>query len=242
MVSSMTPLHCVWELTRLGIQNSPQDITALCEEAVRHAVYGVCVYPRFVPQAAALLKDTKLKIISVAGGFPDSQLPLDLKLQEVRYALKSGAQEIDCVLNVGEWLKGSPFAAVDEIKAIKDTMLQEHPHSMLKVILETCYLTEPQAQEASEMCLLAGADFIKTSTGKGPKGACLPKSRAILKALVDFAQNDPKKLKGFKAAGGIKSLADAKAFWELSAKAFKPLLDSQELGAEHFRIGASKFC
>lgn len=190
-------------------------------------VAAVCVYPTLVATAKNELKDTSIRVASVATGFPSGQLPLDLKIAEVQYALKQSADEIDMVISRGTFLMHDYKTVFTEIQEIKKVCGQK----TLKVILETGELeTLENIQLASDIAILAGADFIKTSTGKIPQGASLEAVYVMLQSI----KNSGKTI-GIKPSGGISSVEDALQYYHLIA---------QELGKKWlknslFRFGAS---
>ncbi|MDR1180477.1 MAG: deoxyribose-phosphate aldolase, partial [Bacteroidales bacterium] len=158
-------LSCI-DLTSLEGSDTVAKINELCDKASNYFVpktATVCVYPVFVKSAKARLFNSGVKVACVAGGFPSGQIPLAIKLQEVRYALQEGADEIDIVISRGKFLEGKHAVVFDEISAIKSLCKEV----ILKVILETGELhTANNILKASTIAIEAGADFIKTSTGK----------------------------------------------------------------------------
>ena len=170
---------------------TPADIEKLCKEALEYGFYSVCVNSGYVPLAAQLLKDTDTKVCTVVG-FPLGAMSTQAKLYETSVALTQGAQEIDMVLNVGLFLSGNVAKVLDEIALLK----QETGDRVLKVIIETCYLNDEQKRLASQVCVDAGADFVKTSTGFGTGGATLADVQLIKEVVGDRAK--------IKASGGIR--------------------------------------
>jgi deoxyribose-phosphate aldolase len=159
------------DLTTLEGSDTEKKIISLCNKAKGYKLKGkgipnvaaVCVYPPFVKIAKKNLEDTGIKVASVAGAFPSGQSPLFVKIEEVKYAINEGADEIDMVISRGKFLEGNYQEVFDEIAAIKDVCGDKH----LKVILETGELESlKNIRKASEIAINAGADFIKTSTGK----------------------------------------------------------------------------
>ena len=179
------------DYTLLKATATPADIEKLCKEALEYGFYSVCVNSGYVPLAAQLLKDTDTKVCTVVG-FPLGAMSTQAKLYETSVALTQGAQEIDMVLNVGLFLSGNVAKVLDEIALLK----QETVDRVLKVIIETCYLNDEQKRLASQVCVDAGADFVKTSTGFGTGGATLADVQLIKEVVGDRAK--------IKASGGIR--------------------------------------
>lgn len=179
------------DYTLLKATATPADIEKLCKEALEYGFYSVCVNSGYVPLAAQLLKDTDTKVCTVVG-FPLGAMSTQAKLYETSVALTQGAQEIDMVLNVGLFLSGNVAKVLEEIALLK----QETGDRVLKVIIETCYLNDEQKRLASQVCVDAGADFVKTSTGFGTGGATLADVQLIREIVGDRAK--------IKASGGIR--------------------------------------
>jgi len=179
------------DYTLLKATATPADIEKLCKEALEYGFYSVCVNSGYVPLAAQLLKDTDTKVCTVVG-FPLGAMSTQAKLYETSVALTQGAQEIDMVLNVGLFLSGNVAKVLEEIALLK----QETGDRVLKVIIETCYLNDEQKRLASQVCVDAGADFVKTSTGFGTGGATLADVQLIKEVVGDRAK--------IKASGGIR--------------------------------------
>ena len=179
------------DYTLLKATATPADIEKLCKEALEYGFYSVCVNSGYVPLAAEQLKGSKVKVCTVVG-FPLGAMSTQAKLYETSVALSQGAQEIDMVLNVGLFLSGNVAKVLDEIALLK----QETGDQVLKVIIETCYLNDDQKRLASQVCVDAGADFVKTSTGFGTGGATLADVQLIREVVGDRAK--------IKASGGIR--------------------------------------
>ncbi len=179
------------DYTLLKATATPADIEKLCKEALEYGFYSVCVNSGYVPLAAEQLKGSKVKVCTVVG-FPLGAMSTQAKLYETSVALSQGAQEIDMVLNVGLFLSGNVAKVLDEIALLK----QETGDRVLKVIIETCYLNDEQKRLASQVCVDAGADFVKTSTGFGTGGATLADVQLIREIVGDRAK--------IKASGGIR--------------------------------------
>lgn len=230
------------DLTSLESVDDMNSIKCLIEnsffdyEGVRYLVAGVCVFPNFLPLIKELDFDKELKTIVVAGGFPFSQMPLEVKLEEVRYALEHGADEIDVCINRGLFLSKNEEVVSNEIKAVKNLISTCEKSVSLKVILETGELgSYSNIMKASMLALESGADFIKTSTGKIAKGADVYSVCVMLLALRLFYKKTGM-LKGLKVAGGIRSCFDALQYKNLfDSFMIKGLNDNK-----YFRIGCSK--
>lgn len=211
-------------------------ISELCKQAQfpgkgLPSTAGVCVYPIWVERAAELLADTDLQITSVVSGFPSGATFMDVRLLETELAIKAGATEVDMVISRGAMLSGQEHLVEQEIKAIK----QLCENTTLKVILETGELKEEKLiREACFIAMEAGADFIKTSTGKISPAATPEASSIMLSAIAEFYQKTGKKV-GFKAAGGIRTAKDSLFYIRLT----REFLDDSWLTPKFFRIGAS---
>ncbi len=227
------------DYTTLEGTDTPGRIVQLCAKAIRPdpldptipSVAAVCVYPELVPVAAEQLAGTGIHIASVAGAFPSGLGPLDSRLEEIRWAVKHGADEIDIVLNRSAFLAGRYGQAYEEIAASKEACGRAH----CKVILETGELgSYDQIRKASMLAMCAGADFIKTSTGKIGTNATLPTALCMAEAIREFAEQTGRDV-GLKVAGGIRT---AKQSWQYLVVVYETL-GSAWLTPERFRIGAS---
>lgn len=195
------------------------------------SVAAVCVYPSMVSTAVKALKGTNIAIASVATAFPSGQAPLNIKIDDTRYAVEQGATEIDMVINRGAFLAGRYQEVFEEICEVKRACGNAH----LKVILETGELgTLDHVRFASDMAIAAGADFIKTSTGKVTPAATLPVTYVMLCAIKDHYQKTGKKI-GMKPAGGIRTSKQALQYLCM----VKEVLGPDWLCPELFRFGAS---
>jgi deoxyribose-phosphate aldolase len=201
------------DLTTLEGADTPGKVAALCSKAVRPdpvdrtvpSVAAVCVYPNLVPHAKERLEGSGVKVASVATGFPSGQFPTEVKLQDVRAAVELGADEVDMVIDRGAFLSGRYAKVYDEIVRVKEACGDAH----LKVILETGELgTYDNVRRASLLAMAAGADFIKTSTGKVSPAATLPVSLVMLEAIRDV-HDETGRVVGFKPAGGIRTAKQA---------------------------------
>ena len=179
------------DYTLLKATATPADIEKLCKEALEYGFYSVCVNSGYVPLAAEQLKGSKVNVCTVVG-FPLGAMSTQAKLYETSVALSQGAQEIDMVRNVVLFRSGNVAKVLHEIALLK----QETGDRVLKVIIETCYLNDDQKRLASQVCVDAGADFVKTSTGFGTGGATLADVELIREVVGDRAK--------IKASGGIR--------------------------------------
>jgi deoxyribose-phosphate aldolase len=231
-------IRCM-DLTTLEGADTPGKIAALCSKAIRPqpgdssipSVAAVCLYPALVAEAVRHLRGTEVRVASVATAFPSGQSFLDVKLAETRQAVAAGADEVDMVIDRGAFLSGAYQKVYDEIGAVKEACGSAH----LKVILETGELgTYDSVRRASILAMAAGADFIKTSTGKVQPAATLPVSLVMMEAIRDF-HHETGRLVGFKPAGGIRTSKLAIAYlvvlWET--------LGADWMTPERFRLGAS---
>src|SRR5215469_710679 len=201
------------DLTTLEGQDTPGKVAALCSKALRPdptdasipSVAAVCVYPNLIPTAVERLAGTSVKVASVATAFPSGQSPLDVKVREVEDAVAFGADEVDMVIDRGAFLSGRYAEVYEEIVRVKEACGEAH----LKVILETAELgTYDNVRRASLLAMAAGADFIKTSTGKLPSAATLPVALVMLEAIRDVHE-ETGRVVGFKPAGGIRNAKQA---------------------------------
>lgn len=218
------------DLTNLNDDCTAADIEDLCGRA--QTKFGntaaVCVWPRFVAQSASLLADTSIDIATVVN-FPHGGTNIDLTVAETETALADGATEIDLVLPYHVFKDGDVATAQAMVQAIEKCVNNK---ALLKVIIEAGELkVEALITSASKLCLEAGADFIKTSTGKVAINATLPTARLMLQALADFGDVS----RGFKPAGGIKSVDDCAAYLALA----DDILGPHWVEKSTFRFGAS---
>jgi deoxyribose-phosphate aldolase len=227
------------DLTTLEGQDTPGKVAALCSKAIRPdpsdanvpSVAAVCVYPNLVPAAKERLAGSSVKVASVATAFPSGRASLETKLHDVRDAVAAGATEIDMVIDRGAFLAGHYQQVFDEIVATKAACGDAH----LKVILETGELvTLDNARRASWLALLAGGDFIKTSTGKITPAATPGVALVMLEAVRDFADLTGE-LRGVKLAGGIRAAKEAVRYLVM----VNEVAGEQWLVPSLFRFGAS---
>jgi deoxyribose-phosphate aldolase len=234
-----TILNCI-DLTTLEGSDTKKKITELCHKARNIHEHGpafpnvaaVCFYPPFVSLAKTELNGSSVHVASVAGAFPAGQSPLQIKLEEVKYAVNEGADEIDMVISRGKFLERDYDTVFDEIAAIKNVCGRAH----LKVILETGELhTISNIRKASEIAILAGADFIKTSTGKIQPAASLEALMIMADTVKEF-YDQTGKIIGLKPAGGISTCEQALKYFMV----VKQAAGDQWLNNTFFRIGASR--
>ena len=201
------------DLTTLEGADTPGKVAALCSKAMRPdpsdltvpPVAAVCIYPNLVPTAVQRVEGSSVKVASVATAFPSGQSPLEAKLDEVRWVVEHGADEVDMVIDRGAFLAGRYLDVFEEIVAVKEACGDAH----LKVILETGELvTLDNVRRASWLAMLAGGDFIKTSTGKLSSAATLPVALVMLEAIRDVYEETGRRV-GFKPAGGIRNAKQA---------------------------------
>jgi len=230
-------LSCI-DLTTLEGSDNTARIVELCRKACSFGESGlplpaaVCVYPPFVGLAKNQLKGTVIRVAAVAGAFPSGQSPLAVRLEEVRYTVNEGADEIDMVISRGRLLEGDENYVFDEIAAIREVCKKVH----LKVILETGELKTPALiRKASEIAIAAGTDFIKTSTGKIQPAATEEAMEIMLEVIREQYEKTGKKI-GIKPAGGISEPKQALQFYLLT----KRILGPDWLNKNLFRIGASR--
>jgi deoxyribose-phosphate aldolase len=231
-------IRCM-DLTTLEGADTPGKVAALCSKAVRPqpadpsipSVAAVCVYPSLVVAAARHLRGTAVKVASVATAFPSGQSFPDVKLAETREAVAAGAGEVDMVIDRGAFLSGNYQKTYDEIVAVREACGSAH----LKVILETGELgSYDNVRRASILAMAAGADFIKTSTGKVQPAATPPVSLVMMESIRDFHRETGRPV-GFKAAGGIRTSKLAIAYLVLLSETLGP----EWMTPERFRLGAS---
>jgi deoxyribose-phosphate aldolase len=231
-------IRCM-DLTTLEGTDTTGKVVALCAKATRPdplrpevpSVAAVCLYPQLVPTAVEQLRGTGVAVASVAGGFPSGLGPLDARLQEIRDVAAAGADEIDIVLNRSLFLGGRYTQAFDELVAARQAAASTH----LKVILEAGELgSYDRIRQASMLAMAAGADFIKTSTGKIGVNATLPNALCMMEATRDFHAQTGRKV-GVKVAGGVRRSKQAIQFLVLVHETLGPDWMTPDL----FRIGAS---
>jgi deoxyribose-phosphate aldolase len=229
----------VMDLTTLEGSDTPGKVAALSSKAIRPdptdpsipSCAAVCVYPNLVPVAKERLAGTGVKVASVATAFPSGQSPLDVKIRETEEAAALGADEIDMVIDRGAFLSGRYAKVFDEIVRVKEACGDAH----LKVILEVGELgTYDNVRRASLLAMAAGADFIKTSTGKLPAAATLPVQLVMLEAIRDVHDETGRKV-GMKPAGGVRNAKNAIQY----IVQLYETLGAEWLTPDLYRIGAS---
>lgn len=228
------------DLTTLKSTDSPQSVAQFTERVnafdeeypMFNNVAAICVYPNFAQVVRTVLDVTKVKIACVSGGFPSSQTFTEVKIAETALAVEGGADEIDIVLNVGNFLDGDYEEVCDEIAEQKAACRD----GRLKVILETGALkTAVNIKAASILAMYSGADFLKTSTGKEYPGASLEAAYVMALAIKEYYEQTGTMI-GFKAAGGVATTEDAVKYYTL----IKEVLGEKWLNNEYFRLGASR--
>jgi deoxyribose-phosphate aldolase len=240
----LNAIRCL-DLTTLVGDDTPGNVRRLCAKGLHPLradmeqaldadgirVGAICVYHNLVPVAVEALAGTGLPVAAVSTGFPAGQTPLPIKLEEIRASVRAGASEIDIVISRAHALTGSWRTLYDEVRAFRDACGDAH----LKTIIATGELaTLRNVGMASLVCMMAGADFIKTSTGKEAVNATLPVGLVMVRAIRDYAERTGYRV-GFKPAGGIRSAKQALE-WEILMK--EELADDW-LHPRLFRLGAS---
>jgi deoxyribose-phosphate aldolase len=229
----------VMDLTTLEGADTPGKVSALTSKAIRPdpadlsvpSVAAVCVYPNLVPYAVERTRGTSVKVAAVATAFPSGQSPTHVKVADAREAVELGADEIDMVIDRGAFLSGRYAKVYDEIVQVKEAVGDTH----LKVILETGELgTYDNVRRASLLAMAAGADFIKTSTGKLPVSATLPVALCMLEAIRDVFDETGRRV-GMKAAGGIRQSKQAVQYLVQLYETLGP----EWLTPDLYRLGAS---
>jgi deoxyribose-phosphate aldolase len=227
------------DLTSLEGKDTYGKVEQLCQKAIHlnynlpdlPSVAAICVYPTHVKTAKNILKNTSIKVASVATAFPSGKATLKIKLEDTQFAIDSGADEIDMVISRGAFLMGNYQLVFEEIAAIKEACGKKR----LKVILETGELsTLDNVRKASDLAIAAGADFIKTSTGKIQPAATMPVTLVMLEAIKDHYLKT-NKMVGMKPAGGISTAKHALQYLVM----LNETLGAKWMNNEWFRFGAS---
>jgi deoxyribose-phosphate aldolase len=227
------------DLTTLEGKDTPGKVKQLCYKALHlheqldniPTVAAICVYPTYVKIAKTALSGSNIQVASVATAFPSGQSSRETKIMDTQFAVDQGADEIDMVISRGEFLAGEYNFVFDEIAAIKEACGKAH----LKVILETGELdTLDNVRKASEIAMYAGADFIKTSTGKIQPAATMPVTYVMLDAIKDFYTKTGKII-GMKPAGGISTSKIALQYLVM----LNEVLGEKWMNNTYFRFGAS---
>ncbi len=237
---TLTSIMGLIDLTTLEGADTDEKVIKMCQKGMGIESLGlglpnvaaVCVYPTLVKTAREALEGSRLKVAAVAGAFPAGQSPIDIKVAEVKYTVGQGADEIDMVISRGKFLQGEYNLVFDEIAAIKEACGDTH----LKVILETGELQSATLiNRASEIAMKAGADFIKTSTGKVQPAATEHAMLVMLEAIKDYYEATGKMV-GIKPAGGISDADTALNYYILTEE----VLGNEWLNKDWLRIGASR--
>ena len=228
------------DLTTLDGKDTPEKVRQLCYKA-RHLhdsmeglpnVAAVCVYPTFVSVATKELEGSGINVASVSTAFPSGQSTLEVKISDTKFAIDQGADEVDMVISRGKFLSGEYNFVFDEIATVKEVCGKAH----LKVILETGELdTLDNVRKASEIAMHAGADFIKTSTGKISPAATMPVTYVMLLAIKDYYKKTGIKI-GMKPAGGISTSKQSLQYLVM----LKETLGDDWMNKDLFRFGASR--
>jgi deoxyribose-phosphate aldolase len=227
------------DLTSLNEDDTSEKIAGLCDRALRPdpsdtsipSVAAVCVYPEFVPIAVRSLVGTPVKVAGVAGGFPSGDAPTAAKLAEIRKVLQMGADEVDTTLNRAMFLAGDYRDAFEEIAESKEAC----GDARLKVILETGALgSYDEIRRATLLVMAAGADFVKTSTGKTNPGATLPAALCIMEAIQDVEGPLGRRV-GVKVSGGVREAGTARRYLRMLHGTLGP----EWMDPDLFRLGAS---
>lgn len=228
------------DLTTLKATDSQQSVAAFTERVNdfenEHGdmpnVAAICVYPNFAQVVRTVLEVSGVNVACVAGGFPSSQTFPEVKVAETALAVEGGADEIDVVINLGDFLDGDWEQVADDLDEIKHSCRER----CLKVILETGALkTARNIRDASVIAMYSGADFIKTSTGKEYPGASLEAAYVMALAIKEYAEKTGRMV-GLKVAGGVTTADEAVAYYTI----VKEVLGEKWLSSEYFRIGASR--
>jgi deoxyribose-phosphate aldolase len=231
-------IRCI-DLTSLDQDDPPEKISRLCTTAIHPdqvdpsipSVAAVCIYPALVPTAVRSLKGSSVKVAGVAGGFPGGDAPTETKLREIREVLDMGADEVDMTLNREAFLAGRYRETYEEVVASKDLCGTKR----LKVILETGALGSfDRIRRASTLAIVAGADFVKTSSGKTTPGATFPAALSMMETIRDLREEIGRPV-GIKVSGGVRKADDAVRYLVMLGAVLGP----DWLGPDLFRIGAS---
>lgn len=222
------------DYTTLKATDSVESVYNFAQEAIKKApeVAALCVHPNFAEVVSGVLEHSSIRTATVATAFPEGQTFLEVKLLETQLAVSYGAEEIDMLIHRGMLLSKNYQGVLSEIKEVKKAC----GHAHLKVIIETCDLeNEIQIAIASALAMFGGADFIKTSTGKGAHGATLNHAQIMLSCILKFKELTGRNI-GFKAAGGISTFEEAEGFYQLTLS----ILGEEWQTPAYFRLGASR--
>lgn len=237
--SLKTIFQCI-DFTTLEAFDNETKINDFCSKALSFkdndlhiSVPAVCIYSPFVRQAKELLRGSDIKVATVACAFPSGQMPFELKRREVEYCVEQGADEVDMVISRGTFLAGRLDEVYEEIKSVREACA---PPVRLKVILETGELKSVEnIRRASEIAINAGADFIKTSTGKSPVSAT-PLAAIIMCDTIKEYYEATGRMVGFKPAGGMSTIDDALTYFYT----VREVLGERWLNKDYFRVGTSR--
>lgn len=237
--SLKTIFQCI-DFTTLEAFDNETKINDFCSKALSFkdndlhiSVPAVCIYSPFVRQAKELLRGSGIKVATVACAFPSGQMPFELKRREVEYCVEQGADEVDMVISRGTFLAGRLDEVYEEIKSVREACA---PPVRLKVILETGELKSVEnIRRASETAINAGADFIKTSTGKSPVSAT-PLAAIIMCDTIKEYFEATGRMVGFKPAGGMSTIDDALTYFYI----VREVLGERWLNKDYFRVGTSR--
>lgn len=237
--SLKTIFQCI-DFTTLEAFDNETKINDFCSKALSFkdndlhiSVPAVCIYSPFVMQAKELLRGSGIKVATVACAFPSGQMPFELKRREVEYCVEQGADEVDMVISRGTFLAGRLDEVYEEIKSVREACA---PPVRLKVILETGELKSVEnIRRASEIAINAGADFIKTSTGKSPVSAT-PLAAIIMCDTIKEYFEATGRMVGFKPAGGMSTIDDALTYFYI----VREVLGERWLSKDYFRVGTSR--
>ena len=237
--SLKTIFQCI-DFTTLEAFDNETKINDFCSKALSFkdndlhiSVPAVCIYSPFVRQAKELLRGSGIKVATVACAFPSGQMPFELKRREVEYCVEQGADEVDMVISRGTFLAGRLDEVYEEIKSVREACA---PPVRLKGILETGELKSVEnIRRASEIAINAGADFIKTSTGKSPVSAT-PLAAIIMCDTIKEYFEATGRMVGFKPAGGMSTIDDALTYFYI----VREVLGDRWLNKDYFRVGTSR--
>jgi deoxyribose-phosphate aldolase len=240
-VETLKFIHGCIDLTALTSLDTKESIWAMVDKTVNHyegtrpdvsGVAAVCVYPLFVETVKQALTAPEVKIAAVAGGFPSSQTFTEIKVAETALAVLAGADEMDVVMNLGYFMEEDYETLTDELSEIKDSCRQ----ATLKVILETgALVTAENIRKATILAVYSGADFVKTSTGKGYPGATPEAVYTMCRVIKEYADLSGRKV-GIKISGGVRTAEEAVRYYTI----VREVLGKEWLNKELFRIGASQ--
>ena len=237
--SLKTIFQCI-DFTTLEAFDNETKINDFCSKALSFkdndlhiSVPAVCIYSPFVRQAKELLRGSGIKVATVACAFPSGQMPFELKRREVEYCVEQGADEVDMVISRGTFLAGRLDEVYEEIKSVREACA---PPVRLKVILETGELKSVEnIRRASEIAINAGADFIKTSTGKSPVSATPLAAIIMCDTIMEYFEATGRMV-GFKPAGGMSTIDDALTYFYI----VREVLGERWLSKDYFRVGTSR--